>query len=134
MVERGGLENRCALAYPGFESLSLRHSKNRSLWPVFFNGETTAVNEASFGGSSGPGEVWSRRDAAERKRRQSLSQQELADKSIVSISALKRLESGSADPRMSTVQSIQQALEDAGIEFIPPANGKGEGVRLTTGS
>ena len=25
VVERGGLENRCALAYPGFESLSLRH-------------------------------------------------------------------------------------------------------------
>ena len=25
VVEWGGLENRCALAYPGFESLSLRH-------------------------------------------------------------------------------------------------------------
>ena len=26
VVERGGLENRCALAYPGFESLSLRQT------------------------------------------------------------------------------------------------------------
>ena len=30
VVERGGLENRCALAYPGFESLSLRQA-NRAL-------------------------------------------------------------------------------------------------------
>ena len=29
MVERGGLENRCTLGYPGFESLSLRHYQNQ---------------------------------------------------------------------------------------------------------
>lgn len=59
------------------------------------------------------------------------SQQTLADKAGLSISALKRLEAGTGDPRMSTVQSVQKALEHHGIEFIPAGDGKGEGVRLS---
>ncbi len=31
MVEGGGLENRCAERYRGFESYSLRHYKNKAL-------------------------------------------------------------------------------------------------------
>ena len=57
------------------------------------------------------------------------SQQELADKAIVSLNALIRLENGKADSRMSTVQAIEGALSKAGIEFLPAAS-KGEGVRL----
>lgn len=60
------------------------------------------------------------------------SQQELADKAIVSLNALTRLERGNVDPRVSTLQAIQTALEKAGIEFLTD-NGKGEGLRLAGG-
>lgn len=57
------------------------------------------------------------------------SQQQLADKAIVSLNALARLESGKVDPRASTLEAIETALSKAGIEFIP-RDAKGEGVRL----
>lgn len=57
------------------------------------------------------------------------SQQELADKAIVSVNALARLENGKVDSRISTLQSIEAALVKAGVEFLP-AGQKGEGVRL----
>lgn len=57
------------------------------------------------------------------------SQQELADKAIISLNALTRLERGSVDPRMSTLSAVHKALTKAGIEFLP-ADEKGEGVRL----
>ena len=40
VVEWGGLENRCALAYPGFESLSLRHPTPISQLFVFNVGKS----------------------------------------------------------------------------------------------
>lgn len=58
------------------------------------------------------------------------SQQQLADKAIVSINALARLERGEVDPRVSTVTAVNKALIEAGIEFLP-ADVKGEGVRLS---
>jgi predicted transcriptional regulator len=57
------------------------------------------------------------------------SQQELADRAIVSLNALVRLETGKVDSRMSTLNAVHVALSKAGIEFLP-ANEKGEGVRL----
>jgi predicted transcriptional regulator len=57
------------------------------------------------------------------------SQQHLADKAIVSLNALARLEKGVVDSRVSTVLAIQKALAKAGIEFLE-ADQKGEGVRL----
>jgi transcriptional regulator with XRE-family HTH domain len=57
------------------------------------------------------------------------SQQQLADKAIISLNALARLERGVVDPRMSTLDAVERALIRAGIEFIP-AGDKGEGVRL----
>ncbi|MEI9406995.1 helix-turn-helix domain-containing protein [Mesorhizobium argentiipisi] len=57
------------------------------------------------------------------------SQQELADKAIVSLNALARLESGKVDSRLSTMQAIEAALARAGVEFLP-AGQRGEGVRL----
>lgn len=57
------------------------------------------------------------------------SQQELADRAIVSTNAVIRLERGQVDSRTSTVMAVQRALSKGGIEFIP-ADVKGEGVRL----
>ena len=59
------------------------------------------------------------------------SQQQLADKAIVSVNALARLERGEVDPRMSTLMAVHKALTEAGIEFLS-ADVKGEGVRLAT--
>jgi predicted transcriptional regulator len=57
------------------------------------------------------------------------SQQQLADKAIVSLNAVARLEKGIVDSRISTLLAIQKALARAGIEFLD-ADQKGEGVRL----
>ena len=58
------------------------------------------------------------------------SQQELADKAIVSVNAVLRVERSQVDPRVSTVTALQKALNKAGVEFISAADDKGEGVRL----
>jgi transcriptional regulator with XRE-family HTH domain len=58
------------------------------------------------------------------------SQQDLADKAIVSLNALARLERGAVDPRASTLSAVEKALNRAGIEFIPETD-RGEGVRLS---
>lgn len=60
------------------------------------------------------------------------SQQNLADKAILSLNAVKRLEAGQGDPRMSTVLAVKAALEGGGVEFLPAAGDKGEGVRLSS--
>ena len=57
------------------------------------------------------------------------SQQELADKAIVSLNAVTRLEKGKVDSRLSTLSAIEKALTRAGIDFLP-AGERGEGVRL----
>ena len=57
------------------------------------------------------------------------SQQELADKAIVSLNAVTRLERGKVDSRVSTVSAVEKALTKAGIDFLA-SDTKGEGVRL----
>lgn len=57
------------------------------------------------------------------------SQQQLADKAIVSLNAVTRLERGEVDSRVSTLTAVQKALTKAGVEFLS-ADTKGEGVRL----
>jgi predicted transcriptional regulator len=59
------------------------------------------------------------------------SQQELADKAIISLNALTRLERAQVDPRVSTVTAVERALNKAGVEFIAEEPTRGEGVRLT---
>ncbi len=59
----------------------------------------------------------------------SWSQQELADRAIISVNALARLEAGKVDPRLSTLTAVEKALSKAGVEFLP-AGEMGEGVRL----
>jgi predicted transcriptional regulator len=58
------------------------------------------------------------------------TQQQLADAAIISGTALKLLEKGATNPKMSTVMAVKDALEAAGIEFIAASSGKGAGVRL----
>jgi transcriptional regulator with XRE-family HTH domain len=53
---------------------------------------------------------------------------ELAERAGVTANTVTRIENGS-DARQSTMDRLQQALEDAGIEFIDE-NGGGPGVRL----
>ena len=57
------------------------------------------------------------------------SQQQLADKAIVSLNAVTRMEKGKVDSRLSTLGAIEKALVKAGVEFLP-AGERGEGVRL----
>jgi len=60
-----------------------------------------------------------------------LSQAELAKAASVSLETIKRLEAmhGELKVRLDTLTRIKDALERAGIEFIPE-NGGGAGVRL----
>jgi predicted transcriptional regulator len=57
------------------------------------------------------------------------SQQQLADRAIVSLNAVTRLEKGKVDSRVSTISAIEKTLSKAGVEFLP-AGEKGEGVRM----
>ncbi|MBP2229690.1 transcriptional regulator with XRE-family HTH domain [Azospirillum agricola] len=58
------------------------------------------------------------------------SQAELADKAIVSLSSVIRLEKGQGTTT-DIYFRVCQALEGAGIVFLP-AGRRGEGVRLST--
>jgi predicted transcriptional regulator len=58
-----------------------------------------------------------------------LKQIDLAKQAGISKTALINIESGTSDPRASTLEAIQLALEAAGCIFVP-RNGDGPGVRL----
>lgn len=61
------------------------------------------------------------------------SQRHLADKAIVSLNAVARLERGEVDPRASTLKAVEKALTKGGVVFVPvdgKSDGGGEGVRL----
>lgn len=58
-----------------------------------------------------------------------MTRAELASKVGLSVTGLGNIETGLSDPRASTLEAIQDALEVAGIEFIPE-DIKGSGVRL----
>lgn len=59
-----------------------------------------------------------------------LTQAELAAIAGLSATGLNNIERGNADPRASTLVAIQNALEAAGVEFLPAGDGKGCGIRL----
>lgn len=61
-------------------------------------------------------------------------QKDLAAASKVSLASVKRLETipGALQAHAPTIAALQQALEIAGIVFIPE-NGAGPGVRLKDG-
>lgn len=54
---------------------------------------------------------------------------DLAKKTDVAANTISRIENG-AQARASTLSVLRRALEDAGVEFIDAADGKGPGVRL----
>jgi transcriptional regulator with XRE-family HTH domain len=53
---------------------------------------------------------------------------ELAEKAGITANTVTRIENG-ADAKQSTIEALQRALSEAGVEFIPE-NGGGVGVRL----
>ena len=58
------------------------------------------------------------------------SQQELADRSGISLPMIKRMENvGPGRSAGDTIEAVRSALEIAGVQFIPE-NGGGAGVRL----
>jgi predicted transcriptional regulator len=61
-------------------------------------------------------------------------QTDLADAAGVSKLTIVEIEKGSSDPRVSTLNRIVKAIEDAGIEFLPEEHGAGLGVRFKHGS
>lgn len=59
-------------------------------------------------------------------------QVELAERSGVSLPTVQRIENPKFGPgrsRLDIVERLMRALEQGGIEFIRPSDGKGEGVR-----
>ena len=58
-----------------------------------------------------------------------VTQAQLAEMAGISKTALVNIEAGSSDPKSSTLDRIQTALENLGAVFIPK-NGGGAGVRM----
>ena len=60
-----------------------------------------------------------------------INQTKLSEWASISVATLKRIESYSAiRGAADTIRKIQDALEAAGVEFIPDEGGRGAGVRL----
>ena len=60
-----------------------------------------------------------------------LSQSELAEKTGLGIATVKRLElSTELRGAATTLWKVQNALEEAGVEFLPASKESGPGVRL----
>jgi transcriptional regulator with XRE-family HTH domain len=59
-------------------------------------------------------------------------QAELARASGISEVAIKNIERGATDPRMSTLAAIERAFDEAGVMFLEPGDIRtgGAGVRL----
>lgn len=56
----------------------------------------------------------------------------LSKRSGTAAETVQDFEARGSDPRLSTLIAWRRALEDAGVEFIDPTDGKGPGVRLRT--
>jgi predicted transcriptional regulator len=63
-------------------------------------------------------------------------QSDLAREAKVSEMAIKRLESGGSDPRVSTIDAIQRAFDQAGVVFLDDGDTRdgGAGIRFKRGS
>jgi predicted transcriptional regulator len=55
---------------------------------------------------------------------------ELADKAVVSLNAVTRVERGKVDTRVSTITAIRKTLSKAGVEFFVPPGERGEDVLM----
>jgi transcriptional regulator with XRE-family HTH domain len=61
------------------------------------------------------------------------TQRNLAAAASVGISTVKNFESDVRGTRRENLDAVRDALEEAGVEFIPAINGKGVGVRMREG-
>jgi len=52
------------------------------------------------------------------------SQSELARQAKISVAAIARIELGTTDCRMSTIQALKSTFMRAGVEFIKTSDGK----------
>jgi len=59
-----------------------------------------------------------------------MQQTALADKAGVSPKLIIDFERGKRNPRMESLLRLREALEEAGVEFIPADEAGGPGVRL----
>ena len=57
------------------------------------------------------------------------TRQNLADRAVVALNSVIRLERGLVDSRTSTLSAVQKALQKAGIEFLSLTE-NGEGIRM----
>jgi len=57
------------------------------------------------------------------------TRQQLADRAIVALNTVIRLEQGVVDSRSSTLDAVRKAIEGAGIEFLS-RRGDSEGIRF----
>lgn len=48
----------------------------------------------------------------------------------ISKGALSAIETGKADPRLSTVEKLRTLFADLGVEFLPATDELGPGIRL----
>lgn len=55
------------------------------------------------------------------------SKQELADRALISLSTVRRIEEGGIDIRVSSLENVRKALEAAGVEFSSRGD---DGVRM----
>jgi DNA-binding XRE family transcriptional regulator len=101
----------------------------KTLSRVFF-----ALSMSNGGGTLSHGVMISSRQIRAARALLGWSQQDLADRAILSVNAVKRLEAQQTDPRVSTVLAVKTALEAAGVEFLSPGEGRGVGVRLASDS
>ncbi len=60
------------------------------------------------------------------------TQDDLAKAAEIGVVTVRLFETGKAEPRSATLTVLRQALEAAGVQFIPK-NGGGAGVRLKDG-
>lgn len=58
------------------------------------------------------------------------TQAELATAASVGVVTVRQFEGQAGEPRAATLTVIRQALEKAGVEFIPQGDGTGAGVRF----
>ena len=57
------------------------------------------------------------------------TRQQLADRAVVALNTVIRLEQGVVDSRSSTLEAVRRALEAAGIEFLSLRE-ESEGIRV----
>ncbi len=59
-----------------------------------------------------------------------LTLNDVTQRTGISKGALSAIETGKADPRLSTVAKLQRLFEELGVEFLPATADAGPGIRM----